>query len=182
MTDELVLNGLLVATLLLSLILVIFSSAALGRKMADLEVQIEKGVQGAPRIQSRVNLRVHMNRLLLGLCFFLIPVLLLADAPSIWRTWVNRALFLVMLASYTISSILDWFDERKQMRLLIAEENKMMARLMAAARAPGQEPRESLPEPPAPDPMESVDVASIQPEAVEMIADAVQEHHERERP
>jgi hypothetical protein len=57
----------------------------------------------------------------------------------------------------------------------------MMARLMAAARAPGQETHEIVIGPPAPDPIESVDVASIQPEAVEMIADAVQEHHERER-
>lgn len=260
MTDEIILEGLLIATLLLSLILIVFSSAALGRKLADLEVQTEKGIQGAPRIQSRVNLRVHMNRLLLGLCFFLIPVLLLSDAPIGWRTWVNRILFLVMLASYTVSSILDWLDERKQVRLLIAAEDAlherlvrqaaeaearrdadvladrdsyrqmaeeaigrleqaikdgvptgqivlpvvaavvpehsspstpeqravaakqtMRARLVAAADAAGQEPRESLPEPSVPDPLASVDVASIQPEAVQMIADAVEEHHERKK-
>jgi hypothetical protein len=178
-----------------------------------------------------------------------------------WRTWVNRILFLVMLASYTISSILDWLDERKQVRLLIAAEDAlherlvrqateaearrdadlladrdsyrqmaeeaiarfeqaiqdgvppghicvpvlaavvpehsspatpeqiataarqtMRARLVAATEASGQEPRESPPEPPAPDPLASVDVASIQPEAVQAIADAVQEHHERETP
>jgi hypothetical protein len=252
MTDEIMLEGLLVATLLLSLVLIIFSSAALGRKLADLEIQIEKGVHGAPRIQSMVNLRVHFNRLLLGLCFFLIPVLLLADAPLIWRTWVNRILFLVMLTSYTVSAILDWLDERKQVRLLIAAEDAlherlvvqaavaearreadvladrdsyrqmaeeaiarfeqaikagvppghicvpvlaavvpehsspatpeqiataarqtMRARLVAAADAAGQEPRESLPEPPPPAPNPEVDVASIQPEAVQMIADAI---------
>jgi hypothetical protein len=252
MADEIMLNGLLVTTLLLSLVLIIVSSAALGRKLADLEIQVEKGIQGAPRIQSIVNLRVHMNRLLLGLCFFLIPVLLLADSPLLWRTWVNRILFLVMLSSYSISSVLDWLDERKQVRLLIAEEDAlheklvrqaaeaeahrdadvladrdsyrqmaeeaigrleqavkdgvpsgqvvlpvlvpvvpehsspatpeqlavagrqtMRARLVAAAVSAGQQPRENPSEPPVPDPMESVDVATIQPEAIQAITDAV---------
>ena len=59
--------GLLVATAVVALVLLVASSAAFGRIFADLEYQYAAGLNGVRRIQSRVNLRTHGNRILLAL-------------------------------------------------------------------------------------------------------------------
>jgi hypothetical protein len=119
--DDPVLFWMLVGSLLLSVMLLFASAMALGRKVADLEYQYAAGINGTRRIQSWVNIRTHANRVFLGLTFLIVTVLALTDAPVFWRSWVSRALLILMLANYTISSVLDWIDERRQVRLLLAE-------------------------------------------------------------
>lgn len=114
--------GLLVYSLALSLLLVLVSSAALGRKLADLEYQQAAGINGIRSIQAWVNVRVNTNRVLLGLAFIVFTTLLLADAPVDLRTWAFRALFSVMLSSFAASSVLDWMADRKQLRLSLTQE------------------------------------------------------------
>ena len=119
-----VLFVLLLLTTMLGVMLVVASSAAFGRILADLEYQYEAGLNGVRRIQSRINLRTHGNRILLGLLALVSGVLALSDVPDFWRIWVVRALFVFVLAGYTVSSILDWLDERKQVRILLREREQ----------------------------------------------------------
>ena len=119
-----VLFWLLILTTVLGVLLILASSAAFGRILADLEYQHDAGLNGVRRIQSRINLRTHGNRVLLGLLALITGVLVMTDAPELWRLWVTRALFVMVLAGYTTSSILDWLDERKQVRLLLKERDR----------------------------------------------------------
>lgn len=112
---------LLLLTTMLGVLLVLVSSAAFGRIMADLEYQYAAGLNGVRRIQSWVNLRTHGNRVFLGLLALTTGVLAFTDVPDFWRVWVTRALFVGVLISYTVSSILDWRDERRQVRMLLRE-------------------------------------------------------------
>lgn len=120
--DDPVLFWMLVGTLLLSVLLLLAAGMTLGRKVADLEYQIAAGINGIRRIQSWVNIRTHANRVALALAFLAIAMLSLIDAPIFWRSWVSRALLLLVLANYTLSSILDWIDDRRQVALLLAEQ------------------------------------------------------------
>lgn len=120
--DDDVLFWLLVGTVAVSLLLVMASTATLGRKLADIEYQYETGLNGVRRIQSWINVRMHANRILLGLAFLVTSILTLANAPDPVRIWVGRVLLLGVLLSYTVSSILDWRDERRQVRMLLRDE------------------------------------------------------------
>ena len=121
--DDPVLFGLLILTTVLGVLLVLASSAAFGRILADLEYQYAAGLNGVRRIQSWVNLRTHGNRVGLGLLSLISGVLVFSDVPDIWRLWVTRSLFVGVLLSYTVSSLLDWRDERRQVRLLLQERD-----------------------------------------------------------
>jgi hypothetical protein len=120
--DDIALFWLLILVTAMSLLLVLASTAALGRLVADLEYQYAAGLNGVRRIQSWVNIRTHANRVILGLTFLVTGILSFTDAPILWRTWIGRVLFVVVLACYTVSSIMDWLAERKQVRLLLREQ------------------------------------------------------------
>jgi hypothetical protein len=120
--DDIALFWLLILVTAMSLLLVLASTAALGRLAADLEYQYAAGLNGVRRIQSWVNIRTHANRVILGLTFLVTGILSFTDAPILWRTWIGRVLFVVVLACYTVSSIMDWLAERKQVRLLLREQ------------------------------------------------------------
>lgn len=112
-----VLFWLLIATALMSLLLILASSATLGRKLADLEYQHAAGLNGVLRIQAWINARTHANRVLLGIAFLTTSALTLADAPDLVRAWVARVLFILVIVTYTVSSVLDWIDERRQVHI-----------------------------------------------------------------
>ena len=126
MIEDAGLSALLALMLGLGVLLVLTASAALGRKLSDLEYQIEAGINGIRRIQSHINVRVHANRVLLGLVFIATNVLTLADAPLLWRTWIGRVLFILVLVDFTMSAVLDWFSERQQVRLLLREKQQQV--------------------------------------------------------
>lgn len=120
MTDP-ALHALLILTVVLAVLLLIASTAMLGRKLADLEYQREAGINGVRRIQAWINIRTHANRMGLGLAFLTTSILTLMDESLVMRTWVARILLVGVLAGYTVSSILDWLDERRQVRILLRE-------------------------------------------------------------
>ena len=135
MNSESLLYGLLVASISLSVVLTLISTAIVGRKIADLEYQQSVGVNGAHRIQSVVNIRTHALRVLVGLTFITIALLLLAEAPEIWRQWINRTLFVLLPGTYAGASILDWMAERQQIKLQTeqVEHNRGIASALALA-------------------------------------------------
>jgi len=61
-------------------------------------------------------------------------ILAFVDLPPVIETWITRTLFLVMLGSYTASSVLDWRDERRQVRLLLQEQQAESEALEHAVR------------------------------------------------
>ena len=126
--------GLLVATAVVALVLLVASAAAFGRIFADLEYQYAAGLNGVRRIQSRVNLRTHGNRIMLALFALFTAVLALMDVTLIWRTWAGRLLFLLVLLVYAASSVLDWRAERRQVAILLRERGE--ARSQAQEDAP----------------------------------------------
>lgn len=121
MMDDPVLVGLLAAIIGMALLLLLFSTATLGRKLSDIEYQRAAGTNGVSRIQSIINARTHANRVFLALTFLVVSVLGFVDFPPVVESWVARTLFLLMLGSYTVASVLDWIDERAQVRLLLRE-------------------------------------------------------------
>lgn len=69
-------------------------------------------------------MRIHGNRVLFAAIFFLTGLLGIFDADVMVRTWVGRSLFLGLLIVYTISAIMDWTAEAKQLKILINHENE----------------------------------------------------------
>lgn len=116
-----VLPALLIASITLGVLLLLVSGAAFGRILADIEYQYAAGINGVRRIQSRVNLRTHGNRILLGLFALVTGILGLTDLTIVWRTWVGRVLFLLLLMIFALASVVDWLDERSQVRYLLKE-------------------------------------------------------------
>ena len=133
MIDEGVLDGLLVLALVLSVILVLISSAATGRRISDLEYQREAGLNGIRKIQAHINIRAHLGRVLLGLLFIVVTVLLLADAPMHWRTVTYRTLYAALLLYFVVSAVLDWLGDRQQMKLTMADDASALATIVASA-------------------------------------------------
>jgi hypothetical protein len=119
--DDPILGWLLVLVGVLSLTLILASMATLGRKLADLEYQSVAGINGVRRIQAWINARTHANRVFLGLTFLATSVLTISDIPPLTRTWIGRVLFILVLLAYTVSSVLDWLDERAQVKILLRE-------------------------------------------------------------
>lgn len=136
---ETVQDGLLIVSLTLAVALVLISTGTLGRKVADLEYQIAAGLNGVRRIQAWLNIRGHADRIMLGGSFIVINALLLADAPVVWRTWINRTLFVFLMAVYAATAVRDWIDERKQVRMLLTEQ--IAAQAAKALRAADDEIR-----------------------------------------
>jgi hypothetical protein len=122
MIGDPVLVGLLVAIIGMSLLLLLFSAATLGRKLSDIEYQRAAGTNGVARIQAIINARTHANRVFLAVTFLIVSVLGFVPFSPVIETWVARVLFLMVLGSYTASSVLDWLDERHQVRLLLREQ------------------------------------------------------------
>jgi hypothetical protein len=110
----------------LSIVLVIFSAATGGRKLADRDVMRLQGVNGVRAIEIRIKLRMAANRLILGLMFGLIGTLVLIDETASWRGWVSRIGLVSVLALFSVSSVIDWLDDGKQLRLVVTDAEKRM--------------------------------------------------------
>jgi sterol desaturase/sphingolipid hydroxylase (fatty acid hydroxylase superfamily) len=119
MTEADVLFVLLLAALVASIVLLLASGASAGRILADIEYQRAAGINGIRRIQAIINARTHGNRIFLGLAFLVICILALTDVPLGVRSWTSRILILSTLVVFTVSSVLDWFDHRRQVHLLL---------------------------------------------------------------
>lgn len=101
-------------------LLTVASSATLGRKLGDIEYQRAAHINGIFRIQAYINARTHANRVWMGVVFLIVSLVPLGDIDPFWRTWISRVLFISMLGSYTVSSVLDWLDEHRMMKLQLA--------------------------------------------------------------
>ena len=110
------------STIVLSMLLVIFAAASLGRKLTDLEILQIRGLNGIRLLEIEVKIRAQANRILLALIFGALSALILADAPTEWRVWYYRVGVLVVLSVFTTSAVLDWFVDRKQLRMLVSED------------------------------------------------------------
>ena len=115
---------LLVYLLVVGLVLVLASGVTLGRKLADLSYQKATGVNGINQIQSWVNARTHANRVQLGLVFVAISILSLVEVPPVVLSWSARGLFAWLLTWYAVTSILDWRDDDKIMRMQIDQQTR----------------------------------------------------------
>lgn len=102
-----------------AILLLVSSALMLGRKLADLGYQRAAGLNGVRRIQSHINIRTHANRVALALAFLVIAFLVVFGLELWWRTLVIRVLVIAVLSNYAASSLLDWLDEDRQMRLLL---------------------------------------------------------------
>ena len=109
--------------ILCSVALILVAAATLGRKLADYEFQVVSGINGVRRIQAYINMRSNVKPDLFSVwCISLTTTLALTDLDIVYRTYISRFLFILLLALYTRSAVIDWFDERKQMRLLVLED------------------------------------------------------------
>ena len=109
------------AMIALGIVLVLASGAAFGRILADLEYQLAAGLNGVRRIQSKVNLRTHGNRIMLGVFALGVGIMGLTSLSLVWQNWISGILFLGVLTIFCASSMLDWLAERRQVGLLIRE-------------------------------------------------------------
>jgi hypothetical protein len=113
--------ALMVIWMLLSVTLVVFSSGAAGRKLADIDVMRLRGVNGVRAIAARVQLRTQINRIALGIAFGLLGLLVIAAVDPIVVRYVARVGLVGILTMFAVSSVIDWRDDREQLRLVINE-------------------------------------------------------------
>jgi hypothetical protein len=121
MADPL-LFGLLLAMAVAAAVLFLSAALMLGRKLDHLGYQLAAGINGVRRIQSQVNIRTHANRVALAAVALNCAVLVLVDVHPWWRTLVTLTLTTAVLIGYAASSVLDWRDEDRQMRMLLADD------------------------------------------------------------
>jgi hypothetical protein len=170
-----VLNGLLYASVAAGSLLILLSTAMTGRKLADLEYQQARGINGIRRIQAWTNVRTHAMRVVIGTSFVLIASLLLGNAPEPWRMWSNRLIFALLPAAYVGCSVMDWRAERKQMNLLIIEDEAAHAVAVHADRADRESYHQMATEAIAT--LERVAGHTAAADAVPDLAPVVPEHH-----
>jgi hypothetical protein len=115
------------ASVILSILVLIGSSLAFGRILADLEYQHTAGLNGVRRIQSHVSLRTHAKRMLLGLFGLVRGIMGLMTVDLLVQYWVAGILFLILLVVFAISSVLDWFAERDSVRILFLEREAYLS-------------------------------------------------------
>lgn len=111
-------------TAICAIILALFGSMGCGRKLGDIEYQRARNINGIRWIQSWINLRVQIERVLLALAFLITSIMNLIDAPLLIRMWTSRAAFVCIIIIVMTFSVLDWLAELRQMHILIDEENK----------------------------------------------------------
>lgn len=133
-TANMTLYLLLVASLAAACVLILMSTAMVGKKLSERDYQRAAGINGTLRIQVGINVRTHLMRVFVGVTFTVFSVLLLADAPMVWRQWVNRLLFVLVPLGYVVASILDWLAEREQMRIELANAAQVKTAANVLAR------------------------------------------------
>lgn len=119
---------LLVGSLIASFLLLLVSTAILGRKLSDRDYQRETGIDGTLKIQVIKEIRTHGMRVFVAITFGTFAILLIADAPMVIRQWVNRTLFLLVPLGYTIATCLDWIAEKQQQKIEIDAERAARAK------------------------------------------------------
>lgn len=122
--EELTLLALNVIAIIMSLILSIVSAFSVGRHLGDIEYQRVARLNGIRLIQSWVNIRIHTNRFILAVTYGLTSLMIFLNVDLFLRTWISRILFIVVLIIFTVSSILDWMAERKQIVALMERDKQ----------------------------------------------------------
>jgi hypothetical protein len=117
--DESILPILYYVSIVLSILLLFVSTAILGRQVGDLEYQIAAKTNGIRRTQSWVNIRTHSNRIVMAIAFLATAIIGLADLFYPYGPWIGRSLFILVIIVFTISSIMDWIAENKQVSMLM---------------------------------------------------------------
>ena len=125
------------AMILLSIFVIVGSSLSFGRILADLEYQYTAGINGVRRIQSRVSLRTHGKRILLGLFGLSVGIMGLTTADIVWQYEVAGRLLILVLLLFGFSSVLDWYAERESVRLLFLERESQRPIAQGAQGAQG---------------------------------------------
>jgi hypothetical protein len=115
-------HALVIVAIILSIVLTVFAAASLGRKLTDLEILQIRGLNGVRLLEIEVKIRAQVNRVLVALVFGGISALILADAPIEWRVWCYRFGVVLVLLAFSVSAVLDWFVDRHQLRMVMAEE------------------------------------------------------------
>lgn len=119
MTEKAILDALFNFTAFVSLLLVIISTVSLGKQIADIEYQMTMHLNGIRRLESNINFRKHLGRLIVGFIFLSVTITAYMSMPIIYRTWIARIEFVSLLTYMFISSILDWIAEYKQLHILM---------------------------------------------------------------
>lgn len=117
--DDIILEIIVWLCVFLSVILFIFSTAAFGSQYSDLQYQKEAGINGPRQIQSKINIRINSNRMLVAFVFAGASIIMIADVNIYLRGWIVRLGFLSILIAFTISSVLDWVAHKKQIKYLM---------------------------------------------------------------
>jgi hypothetical protein len=115
-----------IATIILSVFVLIGASLSFGRILADLEYQDTAGINGVRHIQSHVSLRTQGKRIMLGLFGLSLGIMALTTLDIAWQYSVSGLLLLVILIIFGTSSILDWFSERDSVRILFHEREAQL--------------------------------------------------------
>lgn len=134
MTEASALVWLLIITVILSVLLLLASQAAVGRKVAELEYLLETGQNGVDKIQATINIRTHVNRVFFGITFLVAGVLYFIPMDPFLKAWIDRVLLIGTLSSFTVSSLLDWRDERRQVRIILRSKNRLKEQQPEARR------------------------------------------------
>jgi hypothetical protein len=108
----------------LALVMAAVSLMTLGRKLGELEWLYAQKRNGISRIQAWQNVRTHGNRVLAGLVFLLVGLLTMMPVPTEVRMLVARVGFIAVIVLFTASSVLDWFDDRRLLRLQIEADER----------------------------------------------------------
>lgn len=120
--NEIGLDISLYASLVASVLLVFASIAMIARKRTNIAYQKASSINGTHTLQGWIDTCIYSAFLLAGITFFVFSTLLLADAPMIWRQWINRSLFwLFPLLSFIVLCMI-WRSENKQIVIEIAKE------------------------------------------------------------
>ena len=133
MDETMLYHALIVIALGLSVVLVIFSSAAGGRKLADRDVMHIAGINGVRSLEISIKLRIAFCRLVLGLAFGVVCILTFIPESAPWRGWFGRIALVGTLGLFSFASVKDWIDDQKQLRLVASERDVRMATIEARA-------------------------------------------------
>lgn len=127
--DNIFLESMFWASIVIAIMLILASTITIGRYLADVEYQKAAKLNGVRWIQAVINLRTQANRVLLALVVLTTSIFGLLDLDLTFRIWINRTALIIVLLAFFVSSLADWFAERRQLQILMqySEINKVGA-------------------------------------------------------
>lgn len=110
-------------TILFSAVLLGATLMSLGNVLNDIVYQRARRINGIRKIQSHVNLRTDVNRVVLATVLGTISILgIMYPNDILYVFYISRLLLLGALLMFMISSLLDIFAETKQLEILLRTE------------------------------------------------------------